>query len=330
MIIKEFRNIVIGIENSWSDDYSMGIAGFIFGKNERLKNVHLCIGKNMVEIKSWHNRPDVVKNFRHYRGVSEKCGFFAQISKRASHKVEFIAEGAISLIVHREEIAFDGHNHIVPDLFVNLPDGLSLFADFARMVNENNLSVLEIGSRIVGDASHSLRNILHGAKIYKGFDLYKDENTDIVGEVHQLSKYLKGETFDAIFSMVVFEHLAMPWVVALEINKCLNIHGITYHQTHFSWPLHEIPWDFWRFSHYGLKVLFSPPLGFEIIGAGVSQPASIHLQDTVSDQEYLPFLTGYAASAILARKNSQVDPDRFKWDISLEDLLSKDSMYPIK
>lgn len=57
----------------------------------------------------------------------------------------------------------------------------------------------------------------------------------------------------------------MPWVVAIEINKLFEIGGVTYHLTHPAWPLHERPWNFWRFSDDGLRVLFSKPMGFEII-----------------------------------------------------------------
>src|ERR1043165_6505721 len=74
-----------------------------------------------------------------------------------------------------------------------------------------------------------------------------------VGDAHELSKFF-GTEFDAVFSLAVFEHFAMPWVVAAEINKVLKIGGLTFHSTHFAFPLHERPWDFWRYTGQSLWI----------------------------------------------------------------------------
>ena len=71
---------------------------------------------------------------------------------------------------------------------------------------------------------------------------------DVMGDAHKLSDYFDKDSFDVIFSMSVFEHLAMPWKVALELNKVLKPGGMMLHTTHQTWPLHEEPWDYWRYS----------------------------------------------------------------------------------
>jgi len=108
---------------------------------------------------------------------------------------------------------------------------------------------------------------------YIGFDYYKGNNVDVVGDAHRLSSHFdKGEKFDLIYSSAVFEHFAMPWVVATEIAKLLNVGGSVFVETHFTFSSHERPWHFFQFSDMALRVLFSEALGFECIEAGMSNP----------------------------------------------------------
>ena len=120
----------------------------------------------------------------------------------------------------------------------------------------------------------------------------------------------------------------MPWVVAIEINKLLEIGGVTFHVTHPAWPLHERPWDFWRFSDDGLRVLFSKVMGFEIIKAGLFAPLRMHMVNLEKGQEQMPVVESFGGVSILARKIADVDTDRFKWDTTIEEVLGVGSHYP--
>ncbi|WP_250125050.1 hypothetical protein [Chroococcidiopsis sp. CCMEE 29] len=110
--------------------------------------------------------------------------------------------------------------------------------------------------------------------------------------------------------------------------KLLEVGGITFHTTHFAWPVHERPWDYWRFSEEGLKVLFSPPLGFETIKAGLFAPLRMHL-DNVEGQEALAMQPGFGGVAILAKKVAPVNLEKIKWDVTLEEMLGLSSHYPM-
>ncbi|NJK27679.1 MAG: class I SAM-dependent methyltransferase [Coleofasciculaceae cyanobacterium SM2_3_26] len=209
------------------------------------------------------------------------------------------------------------------------PDGSGLFQSFLQEVNDRHLRVLEIGSRVVSPGSISKQPLFPNAASYTGFDYYPDDNTDVVGDAHQLSRYFAADcTFEAIFSLSVFEHLAMPWVVVREINQLLTIGGITCHITHCSFPPHELPWDFWRFTDEGLKVLFSPAMGFEIVAAGYIEPVSIHPYRYVPSQEFLPLSPTFASVGVLARKVANPNLDRVKWDVSLQEVLAPSKTYP--
>ena len=139
--------------------------------------------------------------------------------------------------------------------------------------NKPGMRVLEIGSREVTGES-TIRARFTEAQ-YVGFDYYPGPNVDVVGDAHKLSSYFSpDEKFDLIFSSAVFEHLAMPWVVATEISKVLKVGGMLFVETHFSFSSHERPWHFFQFSDMGLRALFSPALGFECLEATMANPIS--------------------------------------------------------
>jgi hypothetical protein len=149
----------------------------------------------------------------------------------------------------------------------------------------------------------------------------------VVGDAHELSKFFDAE-FDAVFSLAVFEHFAMPWVVAAEINKVLKIGGLTFHSTHFAFPLHERPWDFWRYTDQSLRILFSPPLGFEVIRTAFGTPARMHPDTPRDDLMHLPLEPVWMGISVLARKTANIDPEKFVWSASVADCLGEQSHYP--
>ena len=77
-----------------------------------------------------------------------------------------------------------------------------------------------------------------------------------------------------------------------------------------------------------LKVLFPRALGFEIIKAGLSAPLRIHLDNVFPPQELLAAQAGFGIAAILAKKVLEVNYDRFRWDLTLDDVLDANSKYP--
>ena len=165
--------------------------------------------------------------------------------------------------------------------------------------------VLEIGSRVI----HTSRRGLFSGD-YVGFDYHDGNNVDVVGDAHRLEDYFERESFDGVLSCSVMEHLAMPWVVAQQINKVLKVGGYTYQHVPLNWPVHELPWDFWRFTAEGLKVLFSEQMGFEIISWSYSAPTSTYLNSAPSDPNSTaawlhrvhPHGMSFGSASILARK----------------------------
>lgn len=144
-------------------------------------------------------------------------------------------------------------------------------ADYWAFVHAHpQANVLEIGSRARSGISR--RNLFPASCNYTGFDIVAGENVTAVGDAHELSRILPNNHFDIVFSVSVWEHLSMPWRVSLELNKVMRIGGIAMINTHQSWPSHEEPWDYFRFSDYSWDALFNKDTGFEIVTRGTGIP----------------------------------------------------------
>lgn len=72
------------------------------------------------------------------------------------------------------------------------------------------------------------------------------------------------DTFDSIVANQVFEHVFNPDDFLSEINRILKPEGKILMTVPFVWDEHEQPYDFARYSSFGLKALLEKH-GFEII-----------------------------------------------------------------
>jgi SAM-dependent methyltransferase len=192
--------------------------------------------------------------------------------------------------------------------------------------NSAGMKILEIGSREVTGKSTARKEF--SAAHYVGFDYYPGTNVDITGDAHKLSSYFPDdEKFDIIYSSACFEHFAMPWLVATEIAKLLKVGGIVFVETHFSYSSHERPWNFFQFSDMGLRVLFSPALGFECIEAGMSNPMVGRFSSLADEHLRKKPVRGlYCHSEYLGTKVKEVI--NFNWEnLNLSDIVGE-TKYP--
>jgi SAM-dependent methyltransferase len=63
-------------------------------------------------------------------------------------------------------------------------------------------------------------------------------------------------SFDTVFCSQVLEHIPHPWLAAGEMARILKPGGVLILTCPQYWVLHEIPHDYFRFTPYGLRVLF--------------------------------------------------------------------------
>jgi hypothetical protein len=183
---------------------------------------------------------------------------------------------------------------------------------FARLPTLPPGRVLEIGSRARTGLTQRHRMPPH--LDYVGLDILPGPNVDVVGDAHELSRLFPPNHFAAVFSLSVFEHLAMPWKVAVEINRVLSTDGLVFTMSHQSWPPHEEPWDFWRFSKFSWQTLFNRATGFEILETACGEPGRLHPMRTSPVNRDMPSSLCWLGSTSLARKVADTSLD---WPVPL-------------
>jgi hypothetical protein len=198
----------------------------------------------------------------------------------------------------------DGGEEVGSDGLTNAAGGDPYYQSWENFIQAldqfESGAVLEIGSRARSAISRKHR--IPDRLEYVGLDILAGPNVDVIGDAHELAALFPDRKFVAAFSTSVFEHLLMPWKVALEFNSVLELGGIVYTATHQTWPLHEEPWDFWRFSRDTWRALFNPASGFEILEAVMGEPARVHACRTSEITKDMACSPAYLGSASLVRK----------------------------
>jgi SAM-dependent methyltransferase len=197
----------------------------------------------------------------------------------------------------------------------------AIFKDFVAQVNARpGLDLLELGARARSGNTH--RQHFAGYRSYTGFDILPGAGVDAVGDIHELSRHFPRESFDAAFSVSVFEHLAMPWKVALELNRVLRPGALAFVATHPTYPPHDQPWDFFRFSPSALAALFNARTGFRIERCAEGLPCAIVPLVGGAPLVGLWRARAHLGIAMIARKIGEPDP-ALRWDVATSDVLAQ-------
>ncbi len=223
----------------------------------------------------------------------------------------------------------DGSEIVLNDLWMEGvkrgPYGKDQWIDLFRQEMEkapNSARVLEIGSRARSGVSNRKRLVPEHMR-FTGLDIMAGENVDVVGDAHHLSRYFSRNEFDFVYSLNVFEHLLMPWKVVVEMNRIMKKGGLAMILTHHAFPLHDIPWDFWRFSDTAWHGLFNGFSGFEVVATALYDRVRVvpyvMYQGTYDTQH----ASAYVHSLVIARK---IGNTRLKWDVPVGRIM--ESMYP--
>ena len=198
------------------------------------------------------------------------------------------------------------------DIFGPAPDPVwmqMVDAFRAAVAQTPDPSLLEIGSR--ARSGNVYRGWFPEKLDYVGMDVHPGPNVDVVGDAHHLSRCIN-RRFDFMLSISTFEHLLMPWKVALEMNKTLNDGGKALIISHPSWPLHEEPWDFFRFSKESWHGIFNVHTGFRVVDAQYQLPASIvPMYNNASNLDRFSIERTYLLSGCVVEKTG---PPQVAWE----------------
>lgn len=181
--------------------------------------------------------------------------------------------------------------------------------------------ILDLGGRA---RSGVLRAQRYSDKKVVVLDVMAGDGVDVVCDAHRMSEVLSPETFDAVYSMAVFEHLVMPWKVAVEMNRVMRPGAIALILTHQTIGMHDMPWDYFRFSDNAWKGLFNPATGFEILATELSEPQHILPMVYTDDHWAAEQTAGFEHSSVLVRK---VSAARVDWPLSAADVTH--DAYPV-
>ena len=85
---------------------------------------------------------------------------------------------------------------------------------------------------------------------------------DLVGSAYEIPA--EDSSFDSAMSTATLEHLEEPEQALRETFRVLKPGGVAIYTVPLIWQIHAEPWDFFRFTKYGLRYLFEK-VGFDVV-----------------------------------------------------------------
>lgn len=158
------------------------------------------------------------------------------------------------------------------------PEEVSPFTQFMSMARAiPSPRVLELGTRRSRpNLSTRHDHLFPHAKEHIGTDIAAGIDVDVLADIHRLSQFVGENSFDIVFSDAAFEHFKYPHLAAWEIMKTLRVGGLVFIQTHQTFPIHGVPYDYNRFSKEALASLFGSAMGFKVHATCYGSPAAIY------------------------------------------------------
>jgi len=157
---------------------------------------------------------------------------------------------------------------LTDDIYLHFSEVLK---DVKKIAPHIKGKVLDVGS---GKAPY--RRFFTEATEYIRLDNRKYDKTDIEADITKRIP-LKDESIDSVVCIQVLEHVDKPQKVIKEIHRVLKRGGNCFLTTHMSAPLHGEPYDYYRFTKYGLKDLFKDFRYFQIKESGGAALSIIQL-----------------------------------------------------
>jgi SAM-dependent methyltransferase len=92
---------------------------------------------------------------------------------------------------------------------------------------------------------------------YVGLDILEDRYAPPDMYWNAKSMPMRNETVDSAMATEVLEHCPYPDKVLEEVHRVLKPGGLFFFTIPFLWPLHDVPYDEYRYTPFALKRLFS-------------------------------------------------------------------------
>jgi SAM-dependent methyltransferase len=158
------------------------------------------------------------------------------------------------------------YHHLIPGLIKRIIDRETHRIDEFVI---STISQIRPGSILLdaGAGECRFRNALKNVRYFGVDAAWGDENwnysrIDVVGRIEYLP--FPADKFDAVICTEVLEHVPEPQQVLDELYRILKPGGIICLTTPQGWGVHQEPYDYFRFTCYGLSYLFEKS-GFKVI-----------------------------------------------------------------
>lgn len=115
----------------------------------------------------------------------------------------------------------------------------------------HNQEIINIGSG--GEVYNKIQKLETSCNI-RQVDVDSDRKPDIVASACNM-KVIDDSSIDAVFLIEVLEHINEPKKALKEIHRILKPNGKLILSTPFIFPIHDEPYDFYRYTEYGLQYL---------------------------------------------------------------------------
>lgn len=129
----------------------------------------------------------------------------------------------------------------------------------AKRFDKGNLTLLDVGAGSLPNRKY-FKNIR-----YLSQDIVQNKKGSIkyVCDINEGIAEIRSSTIDLILSTQVLEHIREPHKVFKEFNRLLMINGRVFLTTNMCYEEHMIPYDYFRYTKYGLRYL-GESNGFEV------------------------------------------------------------------
>ena len=137
---------------------------------------------------------------------------------------------------------------------------MQLIKDFVSIVSTTlpiRGSIYEFGAlQVPGQVGFANLRPLFPGQEYVGADMRAGPGVDRVLNLHDID--LPSESVGTVFCLDTLEHVEYPHRAMQEIHRILKPDGMAVISSVMNFPIHDFPYDYWRFTPEAFKSILKP------------------------------------------------------------------------